>query len=76
MKAKKYGGNNPNAKAVKCLTTGEIFPSCREASDWCKIPRQNIHRCCKGGRPSAGKHPETGEKLVWKYLEDLKDNEI
>lgn len=76
MKAKKYGGNNPGAKAVKCLTTGEVFPSCREAADWCGIPRQNINRCCTGGRPSAGKHPETKEKLVWKYLEDIKENEV
>ena len=70
MKQKKYGGNNPNAKPVKCITTGEIFPSCREASDWCGISRQNINRCAKGGRPTAGKHPITNEKLEWRYIED------
>lgn len=70
MKKKKYGGNNPNAKRVLCITTGDIFPSCREAADWCGIPRQNINRCCVGGRPSAGKHPETKERLIWRYVED------
>ncbi len=70
MKEKKYGGNNPMAKAVKCLNTQQIFPSCREASDWCKIPRQNIQRCCRGIRPTAGKHPVTKEKLKWRYIED------
>ena len=70
MKQKKYGGNNPGAKAVRCITTGEIFPSCREASDWCGIARQNINRCAKGGRPTAGKHPITKEKLEWRYIED------
>lgn len=70
MKEKKYGGNNPNAKEVVCLNTGEVFPSCREASEWCNIPRQNINRCAKGGRPTAGKHPSTGEKLRWRYKED------
>jgi hypothetical protein len=70
LKDKKKGGNNPSAKAVRCLNTNEIFPSCREAADWCYIPRQNINRCCRGGRPTAGKHPVTGEKLKWRYVED------
>lgn len=70
MKQKKYGGNNPGAKAVQCITTGEIFSSCREASDWCGISRQNISRCARGERPTAGKHPITNEKLEWRYIED------
>lgn len=68
MKAKKYGGNNPMAKNVLCINTGVIFPSCREASEWCCVPRQNIHRCCVGKRPSAGKHPNSKEKLKWRYV--------
>ena len=70
MKEKKKGGNNPTAKKVRCLNTNEVFPSCREASDWCGISRQNIQRCCRGGRPSAGKHPITKEPLKWRYVED------
>lgn len=70
MKEKKYGGNNPMAKQVRCLNTNQIFPSCREASNWCGVPRQNIQRCCRGERPTAGKHPITGEKLKWRYIED------
>lgn len=73
MRKKKYGGNNPKAKPVQCLNTGQIFPSCREASDWCGVARQNIQRCCRGGRPSAEKHPITQEKLKWRYIEE---NEI
>ena len=69
MKQKKHGGNNPNAKKIKCITTGEVFPSCREASDWCGIARQNISRCARGERPTAGKHPITKEKLKWSYVE-------
>lgn len=67
MKEKKMGGNNPIAKPVKCINTGEIFPSCKEASDWCGIHRANISRCARGERPTAGKHPITGEKLEWSY---------
>lgn len=70
FKKQKTGGNNPRAKKVKCLNTGKIFSSCKEASDWCGIARQNIQRCCRGGRPTAGKHPETNEKLKWRYIED------
>lgn len=29
-----------------------------------------IQRCCRSGRSSAGKHPITGEKLKWRYVED------
>lgn len=70
LRQKNKGGNNPHAKPVRCLNTGRVFPSCREASNWCGIPSQNIQRCCKGGRPTAGKHPETQEKLKWRYIED------
>lgn len=38
--------------------------------DWCGIARQNIQRCARGGRPTAGKHPKTGEKLKWRYIAD------
>ena len=55
-------------KAIECINTGEIFESAAIAGKWCKITKQNIQRCCKGGRPSAGKHPQTGEPLHWRYI--------
>lgn len=64
------GGNNNNAKPILCVNTEEVFPSGREASEWCGVARQNITRCCLKGRPTAGKHPITGEKLKWRYLND------
>lgn len=75
LRSKARGGNNPNAKKVICLTTNEEFPSCAEAADWCGIARQNINRCCRGGRPTAGKHPITKESLRWRYKED-NENEV
>ena len=68
MKDKKIGENNPLAKKVLCLNTNVIFPSCKEASDWCKINRQNISRVCRGERKHAGRHPETQELLSWRYV--------
>lgn len=61
-----------NAKAMKviCVTTGEIFEKIRIASEKYNIASTHISAVCRGKRKSAGKHPETGEKLVWMYLDD------
>ena len=63
------GDKSPVAKKVKCVNTGEIFNSIREAGDFCNMKHpSNISECCKGKRKTAGKHPVTGEKLIWEYL--------
>lgn len=67
MKEKKIGGNNPLAKPVICINTGEIFPSAREATNWCGASRQHINRVCRGERKHTGTHPNTGELLEWRY---------
>ena len=56
-------------KAVECINTGEIFESAYYAAQQCGITKQGIQRCCTGGRPTAGKHPETNEKLKQRYIE-------
>lgn len=60
----------PNGKLVCCIETGQIFPSTVEAAKWCGLKsKSNIRECCVGIGKSAGKHPITGEKLHWKYVE-------
>lgn len=59
------------SKPIKCITTKEIFNSIKEASVKYDINDASISKCCKGKAKSAGKHPVTGEKLVWKYVEEL-----
>lgn len=55
--------------AVKCLNTGEIFPSLKTAAQWCGLQCVNrITLACQGKQTSAGKHPVTGEKLQWEYF--------
>lgn len=56
---------------VMCINTKEIFPSLKAASDWCGLKNgaHNIGRCCRNERQSAGKHPVTGEKLRWEYVD-------
>lgn len=54
--------------AIKNINTGKIFSSIREAAEWANIDKEGIRRVLKGLRQSAGKHPETGEKLYWETL--------
>ena len=60
-----------HTKAVECINTGEIFESATYAAEWCGITKQGIQRCCVGGRPTAGKHPITQEKLKWRYVNEI-----
>ena len=64
------GEKHPQARKVTCITTGEIFNCMTEPSEKYNLIKSHISSCCKGKRKSAGKHPVTGEKLVWKYIEE------
>ena len=78
----KYGFNKtrggignivPKIKVV-CLNDSQVFESVTDAYLWTTGHSDNyaskICRCCKGIERMAYKHPETGEKLVWRYKED------
>lgn len=66
----KFGADNPSSKKVICITTNEIFDSLTEASKKYNTYTTCISKNCMGVRlKSAGKHPETGEPLVWMYYE-------
>ena len=54
-------------KKVICLTTGEIFDNCREAT---KKYNNGIYSCLKDKSKTCGKHPITGEKLRWDYFKE------
>lgn len=64
------GEKHPQARKVICITTGEIFNCMTEPSEKYNLIKSHISSCCKGKRKSAGKHPVTGEKLVWRYWEE------
>ena len=57
-------------RKVICLTTGEIFEDIKSATNKYSIAEGNITKNCKGKRKSAGKHPITGEKLIWEYYKE------
>lgn len=64
-----HKGSETNSQKIICLTTGEIFHSQCEAARHYNIPQANISKCLKGERHSAGKHPDSGEKLTWARME-------
>jgi hypothetical protein len=54
-----------------CLETLAKYDSLSDAARWCGLKSgSDIGDCCRLKRKSAGKHPETGEKLHWMYYED------
>ena len=61
------GGKSPTAKKVVCIETKQVFDCVKDAIEWCG---GDISKCCKGKTKTAGKHPETGERLHWLYYDE------
>lgn len=59
-----------SGKKIVCLNNNKIFASIREAESYYKTYKDAIGRCLRGQLKTAGKDPETGERLRWKYLEE------
>jgi hypothetical protein len=49
-------------RKVRCITTGKIFGSIKEASKYYNIDDGDIGRCCKGKRKTCG-------KMEWEYID-------
>ena len=62
------GANNPRAKKVLCINTGQIFSTAKEAAEWAKVDHSGLCKCCNGKRKSCGKDSITNESLHWKYV--------
>lgn len=66
----KTGDKCPTSKKVYCIELNEVYNSMREAERKTGINNSCISDACKGKQKTAGKHPITGERLHWKYVED------
>jgi group I intron endonuclease len=69
--------NSAHSKKVKCIETNEIFESCTDAAvamGMNKSSRTHISRACKFPGSTSGTHPETGERLHWKYIDETEDS--
>lgn len=61
------------SKKVVCRETGQIFSSLTAAAKWAGLTNtggNNIGSVANGKRPTAGKHPVTGEPLHWYFLDN------
>lgn len=63
-------GSDANSQKIICVTTGAIYQSQSEAERQTGVPQANISKCLRGERKSAGKHPITKEKLIWRRCEE------
>lgn len=66
-KSYKMGEEHPNSKKVKCKETGDVFGSIADACRWCNSTK--VYDCVKGHRSHAGKHPQTGILLSWRFAD-------
>lgn len=60
-------------KKIKCINTGEIFDCMMDAARWCGLKTScSIGQVCNktGKQKTAGKHPLTGEALLWEFIEE------
>lgn len=69
-KGKCSGKSNPKAKKVQCINTGKIFNTIKEAGEYYYIDKSCISKYLNGRIKYAGKHPVTGEKLYWKFIDN------
>ena len=67
------GKNNPMAKQVICLTTGQIFDCQKDAAKWAGVGTATMSRWLRKQTKTTGKHPETGESLEWDYYNEEGD---
>ena len=64
------GKDNWKSRSVVCIETGQKFDTVTEAEKWCKCGSVKLYLSNPANHKSAGKHPETGERLHWMYLEE------
>lgn len=70
------GSNHPQCRSVYCYELDEYFWGIKEASDKYNINGSSISQCCRGNLKSAGKHPITGEKLHWSYIDEMNNSSV
>ena len=71
--AKKGKTTIHNCKPVYCIELHQCFYSAYAADETLHLSKNNVGQCCRGRHKTAGKHPETGEKLHWLYAKDAID---
>ena len=70
LSVSRIGGNNPRARKVYCPELDMTFDTILEAQQYIGIT-SGIVQCCnpKYKRMTAGRHPQTHERLHWCYID-------
>lgn len=58
------------SKKVLCVNYNICFASVKAASEWCGGGVTGVTAVAKGERKIAGRHPQTGEPLQWRYIDE------
>ncbi len=58
------GALSNRGKKVKCIETGEVFPTTKEAGKWANIAYKNISKVCAGKRKTCGGYH-------WQYVSEV-----
>ena len=64
------GSNHHRCRPIYCPELNKSFWGSKEVEIKYGIDSSSITKVLKGKKKSAGKHPITGEKLTWVYLEN------
>ena len=70
MDGRYANGNSVCCVPIYCPELNESFWGLQEVCDKYGFTKPNISKCLKGERKHSGRHPVTGEKLTWQYLEN------
>lgn len=70
MDGRYSNGNSVCCVPIYCPELNESFWGLQEVCDKYGFTKPNISKCLKGERKYSGRHPVTGEKLTWQYLEN------
>ena len=69
LRKHRTGERSSRARKVQA-STGEIFNVMLEAAKWAGVNDVgSIGKACKGVTKTAGRHPQTGERISWKFID-------
>lgn len=69
-KAASAAARKARSRRVRCYQLDREFCSAMEAQRQTGVWGAHISECCNGKVRSAGKHPITGEKLIWSFIDE------
>ena len=67
LRGQMAGNTNPSARKVRCIETGEIFDTMKEAAEKYNASISTICAVCNGRQKTTGFSEELGIKLSWEY---------